>query len=258
MYIDAHCHLNDTAFTQVEATMSEVKAAGVGIVICSGYDMESSYRAKELAEKYEEIYFCAGFQPQEVGKYQEGDIERLRDLVRHEKCIAVGEIGLDYHYPDNPAKEFQREIFEKQIELAHEEGLPIVIHSRDCAEDMQTVLQENIAKLGHGGLLHCYSHSAEQSVAFEKLGMYFSFGGTATFENSRKVVKSVARVSLDRILTETDSPYLTPVPKRGTFPNTPANIPYIAAKLAQLRGITEEELTTAVYQNAKRLFKKIK
>ena len=247
----------DEIFADADAAMSEIKSAGVGLVICSGYDLESSFKARDLAEKYDCIYFSAGFQPQELGKYKDGDLERLRALVRHEKCVAVGEIGLDYHYEDNPPKDFQKATFVSQIKLAFEEGLPIVIHSRDCAEDMLHILRENRNYLGYGGVLHCYSHSAEQSKSFEELGLYFSFGGTATFDTARKVKKSVAAVSLNRILTETDSPYLTPVPKRGQFPNTPANIPYIAEKLAEIKGISTQELTDKVLQNARRLFKKL-
>ena len=135
--------------------------------------------------------------------------------------------------------------------------MPVVIHSRDCAEDMLSVLRENRGFLSHGGLLHCYSHSAEQSRDFEALGLYFSFGGTSTFETARKVKRSAATISLERILTETDSPYLTPVPKRGEFPNTPANIPYIAKNLAELKGVTEQDFVRQVQENAWRLFKKL-
>lgn len=257
MYIDVHAHMTDKAFREVETTMSAIKAAGVGLVICSGYDMPSSYASRDLAEKYDFVYFSAGFQPQELKKYREGDLEKLRALMRHEKCLAVGEIGLDYHYPDNPSEELQKELFTAQIRMAYEEGVPVVIHSRDCAEDMLQILRENRAYLGHGGLLHCYSHSAEMSRDFEELGLYFSFGGTSTYESAKKVQKSASVISFDRILTETDSPYLTPAPKRGQFPNTPANIPYIAKNLAKLRGVTEDELIRRVEENAKRLFTKL-
>jgi TatD DNase family protein len=257
-YIDVHCHLNDPAFDDVAPVIEEMKRAGIVLAVCSGYDMESSYRARELAEQYDFIYFSAGFQPQEVGKYRAGDIEKLRSLARHEKCLAVGEIGLDAHYPDNPSQELQKEIFLAQIETANEEGLPIVIHSRDCAEDTLSILQENRAKLGHGCLLHCYSYSAEMAERFAKEGACFSFGGTATFQKAKKAEKSVTSLPIERILTETDSPYLTPEPKRGEFPNTPANIPYIAARLAAIKGVSEETFCEQVITNAKRLFTKWK
>lgn len=259
MYIDVHCHLNDAAFADTaETVVQRMSAAGIGLAICSGFDLESSYAARELSEKYDFIYFSAGFQPQEIGKYKEGDLERLRALLRHKKCLALGEIGLDYHYPENPAKDFQKELFAQQLALADEEGMPAIIHSRDCAEDMLSLLCENRDLLGHGGLLHCYSHSAEQIAAFAALGLYFSFGGTSTYTNAKKVKKSAAAVPADRILTETDSPYLMPEPFRGTFPNTPANIPCIVKELALLRGVGEAEFCAQVERNARRLFKKLR
>ena len=255
-YIDVHCHLNDPAFeVDLAAEAAKIAAADVA-VICAGYDMESSYRAAEIAEKYPFAWFTCGFQPQEVNGYREGDIERLRALSKNKKCVAIGEIGLDYHYPDNPPKEFQKEILKAQLILADEEGLPVVLHSRDCAEDMLSFLRENAARLGHGGLLHCYSHSAELVKEFSALGLYFSFGGTATYTGSKKVVKSVAAVPLSRLLTETDSPYLAPQCKRGER-NTPANIPLIVQRLAEIRGMGEAELIFSVRQNALRLFPRL-
>lgn len=256
MYIDVHAHMTDKAFSETDRVMSAIKAAGVGMVVCSGYDLETSFASRDLAEKYDFVYFSAGFQPQELAKYRAGDLERLRPLLRHEKCLAVGEIGLDYHYPDNPAKELQKEVFAAQLRLADEEGLPVVIHSRDCAADTLELLRENRKHLGHGGVLHCYSYAADMVKDFEDLGLYFSFGGTSTYEGAKKVQRSAARVSAGRILTETDSPYLTPVPRRGQFPNTPANIPYIAGRLAELRGEEEGDFVRRVEENARRLFLK--
>lgn len=258
MLIDVHAHLTEDCFQDIDHVMAEIAKAGVGAVICSGYDMPSSYAAMRLSEQFESVYFCAGYQPQELGKYVDGDMDKLRQLVRHEKCVAVGEIGLDYHYENNPPKAVQKELFEAQIHLADEEGLPIVIHSRDCANDTLTMLRENSDKLRHGGLLHCYSYSADMVGLFESLGMYFSFGGTSTYKNANKVKKSACAVSDERILTETDSPYLTPVPFRGTFPNTPAYIPYIARNLVALRGEEEAAFVRQVFQNARRLFSKMR
>ena len=257
MYIDVHAHLTDKAFADEAGVMSAIKGAGVGLVICSGYDVDSSLAARSLAEKYDFVYFSAGFQPQELHKYKEGDLDRLRALWRHEKCLAAGEIGLDYHYEDNPPEGLQKELFAAQLRLADEAGLPVVIHSRSCAADTLSLLRENCRYLRHGGVLHCYSYAAEMVADFEALGLYFSFGGTSTYDGAKKVQKSAARVSPARILTETDSPYLTPVPLRGQFPNTPANIPYIAKNLARLRGESEAELVRRVWENAARLFQKL-
>lgn len=258
MYIDVHCHLNDPAFIDPDGTVAALRSAGVGLAICAGFDLESSILARDLAEKYPELYFSVGFQPQEIGKYRDGDIERLRSLSRHPKCLAVGEIGLDFHYPDNPSSDFQKEIFYEQLKMANEEGLPVVLHSRDAAAETLAMLTKNADLLGHGYLLHCYSYAAEMVDSFERLGGYFSFGGTSTFKNAKKVVKSAQAVGLDRLLSETDCPYLTPEPLRGEFPNTPANVPHIVQKLADIRGIPIEELAATIEQNARRLFTKWK
>ena len=138
MYIDVHCHLTGDEFEEVGGVQETLKRAeknGVGLVVCSGFDLPSSKRAKELAENYDNVYFCAGFHPSELKKYREGDLDEIRALCNHEKCVAVGEIGLDYHFDDNPSPELQRELFHRQLELADELGLPVVIHSRDAAQE---------------------------------------------------------------------------------------------------------------------------
>ena len=164
MYIDVHCHLTGGEYEElggVGEVIARAKADGVTRMICSGFDLTSSYIAKELSEKYPEIYFCAGFHPSELHKYQDGDLEKLTDLCSHEKCVAVGEIGLDYHFDDNPPREMQREFFIKQLQIANELGLPVVIHSRDAAQETLELLQANAQLLQCKGLMHCYSHSAQ-------------------------------------------------------------------------------------------------
>ena len=206
---------------------------------------------------YEGVYFTAGFHPSELAKYCDGDFERLRALCKHEKCIAVGEIGLDYHFDDNPPREEQKKAFYAQMVIADELGLPIVVHSRDAAEDTYQLLCENKPLLKKGGLMHCYSYSAEMVDRFAELGFYFSFGGPCTFKNAKKVYASVERVPAHRILSETDCPYLTPVPFRGTFPNEPKNVKYVVERLAELRGEAQETLEQQIEQNAKALFEKL-
>ena len=220
--------------------------------------MQSSYIAKTLAEQYEEIYFSAGFHPSELDKYQDGDLERLRLLCQDEKCIAVGEIGLDYHFDDNPPKQTQRELFIQQMQLADELGLPIVVHSRDAAQETLQLLQEHAALLKKGGLMHCYSYSAEMAAEFMALGFKFSFGGPSTFKNAKKVWECVQRIPATHILSETDCPYLTPVPFRGVFPNEPKNVKYVVENMAQLRNENEEALQTQIWQNAQALFERLK
>ncbi len=261
MYIDVHCHLTGTEYDEyggANGVITRAKADGIGLIICSGYDVTSSESSARIAESSDGVYFCAGFHPGELAKYKDGDLERLRALCAHEKCVAVGEIGLDYHFDDNPPKEVQRELFVAQLRLADEVGLPVVLHSRDAAQETLLLLQEHKELLKLGGLMHCYSYSAEMLTEFEKLGLSFSFGGTSTFKNAKKVQECVQRVPGSRILSETDCPYLTPTPFRGVFPNQPKNVKYVVENMAVLRNENEEVLKNQILQNAKELFFKIK
>ena len=261
MYIDIHCHLTGDEYNQkggVEQVLARAKAAGVSRVVCSGFDLESSRRAKALAEKYDGVYFCAGFHPSELFKYHDGDLEEIERLCGHEKCIAVGEIGLDYHYENNPPKQMQRALFLKQLELADRLKLPVVLHSRDAAEETLTLLEENKALLKVGGLMHCYSSSPEMAERFLRLGLSFSFGGTSTFKNAKKVQESVRRIPATRILSETDCPYLTPEPFRGDFPNEPMHVVRVVNKLAALKEQSEEDMKQQIRKNAQALFFKLR
>lgn len=256
MYIDVHCHLNYEDYPDTDALIAECASQGIERLVTVGFDIPSSLLARELAERHGGVYFAAGFHPTELKKYREGDLDIIAQLCAHPKCVALGEIGLDYHYPDTD-KCLQQHIFLRQLQLAHRLGMPVQIHSRDCAEDMLRILRDNAELLGHGALLHCYSHSPEMAEEFAKLGLYFSFGGTSTYRGSKKPKKSMARLPLERLLTETDSPYLPPRSKYGTFPNTPLSIPEIAANMAEIRGLSTEELCACVAENARRLFPKL-
>ena len=261
MYIDVHCHLTGEEYASVggmKEVLARAKEHGVERLICSGFDLQSSQIAKTLSEQFEEVYFCAGFHPSELYKCQEGDLERLRTLCKHEKCVAVGEIGLDYHYEDNPPKQTQKAWFVSQLHLAYEEGLPVVLHSRDAAQETLLLLQENKRLLAYGGLMHCYSYSAEMMCDFLALGLRFSFGGTSTFKNAKKAQECVQRVPATAILSETDCPYLTPTPYRGVFPNEPKNVKYVVENMAILRNEKEEELQKQILDNAKVLFFKLR
>ncbi len=260
MYIDAHCHLTGEEFETlggVEAIVNRAEEAGVSRMVCSGFDLPSSIKAAELAERFEGVYFCAGFHPSELKKYKEGDLEEIERLCKREKCVAVGEIGLDYHYDDNPPKDTQRELFIKQLELASRMGLPVVLHSRDAAQDTIEILEANAGLLKNGGLMHCYSYSPEMAERFWKLGLCFSFGGTATFKNAKKVQESVRRIPAQLILSETDCPYLTPEPFRGTFPNEPSRVKEIVKKLAELKEQSVKTMQEQIKGNAARLFPKL-
>ena len=261
MYIDIHCHLTGGEYEEiggVDGVIARARENGVGRIVCSGFDLQSSYAAAELANKHEDVYFTAGFHPSELDRYRDGDLEKLRDLCADEKCIAVGEIGLDYHFDDNPAPETQRDLFIRQMVLADETGLPVVLHSRDAAQETLQILQENKGLLKRGGLMHCYSYSPEMVADFSALGLYFSCGGPSTFKNAKKVQECVQRVPQQRILSETDCPYLTPVPFRGTFPNEPKNVKYIVENMAVLLNENEKELKKQILENARRLFFRLK
>lgn len=256
-YIDVHCHLTGGEYGDLSALISSLEEIGVKKVIAAGFDIPSSQGGAELADKYPSVYFTAGFHPTELKKYKEGDLEIIKELLSHPKCVALGEIGLDYHYGDTD-KPLQHRLFAKQLEMAAEAGIPVQIHSRDCAEDMLNFLKERAPLLKSGALLHCYSHSVEMAAEFSKLGICFSFGGTSTYKGSKRARRTIVALDEERLLTETDSPYLPPASKYGTFPNTPASIPEITANMAALRGVSDGEMKVAVWNNAHRLFTKLK
>lgn len=255
-YIDVHCHLDGDCYGSADEMLARAKSAGVEKIIAVGFDLETSGLSLRFAEKYPFVYFTAGFHPTETKRYKEGDLKAIAELAGHKKCVAIGEIGLDYHYPDTD-KPLQQEIFIKQLEIACDMGLPVQIHSRDCAEDMLEIIKAHPQNTRLGTLLHCYSHSTEIAVGLEKLGVYFSFGGTSTYSGSKKVKRTIAALSPDRLLTETDSPYLPPKSKYGQFPNTPESIPEILLNMAGIKGVSEEEMSERVWANAHTLFKKL-
>ncbi|MDE7083075.1 MAG: TatD family hydrolase [Clostridia bacterium] len=255
-YIDVHCHLDGRHFDDLDELFSKLKCCGVEKVITCGVDLPTSFAVREIAERYEGCYFTAGFHPTELKEYKESDLEKITELARHEKCVAIGEIGLDYHYPDTN-KPLQQEVFIKQLQLADGLGLPVEIHSRNSAEDMCEILKTNAGLLKNGLLLHCYSHSVELATELEKAGAYFSFGGTSTYSGSKKARRCIATLGLSRLLTETDSPYMPPASRAGQFPNTPESIPEILRGFAQLQGVDEEVCADKVWANAHTLFKKL-
>ena len=244
-------------FEDLDELFIRQRACGVEKVITCGVDLPTSVAVKEIAERYEGCYFTAGFHPTELRDYKEADLEKIAELARHEKCVAIGEIGLDYHYPDTD-KLLQREAFIAQLKLADKLALPVEIHSRNSAEDMFGILKDNLSLLKNGFLLHCYSHSVEMATELEKAGAYFSFGGTSTYSGSKKARRCISVLGLTRLLTETDSPYMPPSSRAGQFPNTPESIPEIAAKIAEHHGVGAEECADNIWTKAHTLFKKLK
>lgn len=255
-YIDVHCHTDGDCYGDIPELMAKISAAGVEKIISVGFDRATSEQACRLAEKYDFCYFTAGFHPTELKDYTPAALADIAALAAHPKCVAIGEIGLDYHYPDTDRQK-QREAFLAQLNLAFGLGLPVQIHSRDCADDMLGILKQNAPLLKNGALLHCYSHSAEMGAEFAKLGLYFSFGGASTWKGSKKAARTIKALPFDRLLTETDSPYMPPASVYGTFPNTPANIPEILGNMAKLKEVSAEYMAECVWQNAHNLFKKL-
>ncbi len=251
--IDSHCHLNDPAFKDdLGQVISKAISAGVHTMLCIGYDWESSVMALAMADQHPAIYAAVGFHPENIEGVDISELAKIRELAKHPKVIAIGEIGLDYHwYKKDEWSEYQKKWFLAQIELANELNLPISVHSRDANQDIYDFLKEHPVK-AHG-VMHCYSGSAEMIKGFADLGFYFGFGGTTTFKNAKTPKECAAACPLDRILLETDSPYLTPHPYRGQR-NDPSYIPLVLKEIAHLREMDEKELEEATDKNFQNLF----
>ena len=252
MFIDTHCHLNSEQLNnQIDDILIECQRVGVGLIIVPGYTLETSKKALEIAEKYDHVYAVIGYHPTEIKNYGDMEYQWLEEHMNHPKVIGVGEIGLDYHW-DVTTKEEQRYAFIKQIEIAKKYHKPIIIHSRDALLDTLNILKETNASLV-GGIMHSYAGSAEMSEDFIKLNFLISLGGPVTFLNAKTPKEVAAYVSLNNLLTETDSPYLAPHPLRGTT-NVPMNVCLVAKTIAEIKGITIDELNKQVLKNVNRLF----
>ena len=224
---------------------------GVACVINPGDTIESSRAAIELAKSYPHIYAAVGIHPHNVESMLDSHIEELEQMASYEKVVAIGEIGLDYYY-DNSPRDVQKRRFVDQIELASRVGLPIIVHNRDAHADTLDIIVENIDKIP-GGVMHCFSGSVEMMREFLELGFYISLGGPVTFKNAKRPIEVAREVPLDRLLIETDSPYLTPHPFRGRR-NDPGYVPLVAQKIAEIRGIPVEEVAMVTFQNTLNLF----
>ena len=252
MYVDTHCHLDDTRFDVNEEVKNYLRV-GVSKVINVGCNLSSSLKGKQLADKYESIYFGAGFHPSDANDYNQQAEDVIIKLLGDKKCVCVGEIGLDYHWEPYD-KQVQQRVFLRQLELAKEHKLPVSVHCRDATEDMIKTLKENKDKLVYGGVMHCYSGSVETAKELLNLGFCLGFGGTVTFKNARKTVEVAEFCPNDRILTETDCPYLSPEPYRGQT-NSPERIPIITSFIANLKRMDNVEFASVVMENARKLFK---
>jgi len=248
---DTHAHYDDERFDSDRHELLEsMDAQGVELILNPGCDLATSRFAVELAKKYPFVYAAVGVHPHASDEVTPELIDELRELARFEKVRAIGEIGLDYHWEDDPPRQVQKEAFAAQLALAQELKLPVIIHDRDAHADCLDIIK---AFPNVKGVLHCYSGSAEDAKTYVKMGWYLSFTGVITYKNARRALEAIEVIPKDRLMIETDSPYLTPVPNRGKR-NDSTNVHYVARRMAEVLGIEAEEMARITLENGKRFF----
>ncbi|MFE4708895.1 TatD family hydrolase [Peribacillus simplex] len=252
MLFDTHVHVNAEQFNEdLEDVIDRAKEAGVNNMVVVGFDRPTIKRAMELIEAYDFMYAAVGWHPVDAIDMTEEDLQWIEELSNHPKVVAIGEMGLDYHWDKSP-KDVQMEVFRKQIRLAKKVGLPIIIHNREATADIVNILKEEEASMV-GGIMHCFSGSAETALECINMNFYISLGGPVTFKNAKKPKEVAAAVPLDRLLIETDCPYLAPHPYRGKR-NEPSYVKLVAEQIAEIKQLTLEEVSQATTENAKKLF----
>ncbi|HOQ17061.1 MAG TPA: TatD family hydrolase [Defluviitaleaceae bacterium] len=251
MFFESHAHYDDEAFNEDrEDLLSSFPNEGIDYVIQTAADIASSKAGLKLAKEYDFIYCSLGVHPHEVKELNEDNFNVLKKLSKEDKVVAIGEIGLDYYY-DNSPRDLQRYWFEKQIEWAIEENLPIIVHSREASQETFEIIKKY--DFPKKGVIHCYSGSAQMAEEYIKMGFYIGIGGTVTFKNAKKVVEVVEKIPISSILIETDSPYLSPEPYRGRR-NDSRNLKYIAEKIAQIKGLDLDTVARITKENGIKLF----
>ena len=253
MIFESHAHYDDKAFDEDrKELLTSLKEHGINKVINVGASLKSCEITLQLIKEYPFIYGAMGVHPSETAELNEENFPWLREQCACDKVVAVGEIGLDYHWKE-PEAPVQKLWFERQMELAREVGLPVIIHSRDAAKDTLDMMK--MLRAGEiGGVIHCYSYTKEMAREYLNMDYYFGIGGVITFKNSKKLKEAVEYIPLNRILLETDSPYLAPEPNRGKR-NSSLNLPYVAQTIAELKGVTYGEVVETTWRNACRLFR---
>lgn len=253
MLFDTHAHLNAWQFSDdLPEVIDRALQEGVGYMVVVGFDRPTIEKAMELIEEYDFLYASIGWHPVDAIDMTDEDLKWIEELAAHPKVVAIGETGLDYHWDKSPA-DVQKEVFRKQIRLAKRLKLPLVIHNREATGDIIEILkEENAAEVG--GIMHCFSGSAETAAECLKMNFYISLGGPVTFKNARKPKEVAKAIPLDRLLVETDCPYLAPHPYRGKR-NEPAYVKLVAEEIAALKGLSFEEVAGATTENAKRIFR---
>lgn len=252
--LDSHLHLDDEKFENCQKIIDELPQRNLEFVINNSCNMQSMLASVALASANERVFATVGMHPHDAKSFDGVFVEKMTEFAQNPKVVAVGEIGLDYYY-DLSERQIQRDVFAEQLEIADKLQLPVTLHVRDAYGDAVDILQAQNKFLNHGVLWHCYSGSAELARQMAKKGHYFAFGGAITFKNANKQ-EVINQIPLSRVLSETDSPYMAPVPLRGTV-NTPFNIPIIVAKLAEMYNVSVEEMEKHVHENCLRLFPKI-
>ena len=251
LIFDTHAHYDDEAFdADREALLASMPGNGVGLIVDPGCNLDTSRRAVEIAEQYPHVYAAVGWHPENCAPYTRESLGTLRAWAKNPKVVAIGEIGLDYYWEQNPPREFQQEVFRDQLALAQELGLPVIVHDRDAHADCLAIVKE--FPQVHG-VFHCFSGSVEIAQELIKRGWYLGFDGPLTYKNAKKTLEVAKIVPLDRVLLETDSPYMAPVPVRGTR-NDSRNVFHIAAKFAEIRGMSTDEIIALTNENGRRFF----
>lgn len=252
MIFETHAHYDDEAFIEDrEELLLSMRDNGIGAIVNVGASLTSTKNTLELIKQYDFVYGAAGVHPSEVEELNEDNFEWLRKVSQEEKIVAIGEIGLDYHW-EEPEREIQKYWFERQLDLARELKKPVIIHSRDAASDTMDIMTQKHAE-EIGGVIHCYSYSAPMALSYVNMGFYIGIGGVVTFKNGKKMKDVVEAVPLEKILLETDSPYLAPEPYRGKR-NSSLLLPYVVETIANIKQVSKEEIIEITKENAKRLF----
>lgn len=253
MIFDTHAHYDDERFDEDrDSLLTELNQKGISYILNASASLESLDSSIELSERYDFIYAALGIHPHSADKMDEGVLQKIRVLSKNKKVVAIGEIGLDYFY-DNSPRDIQRYWFERQIELAKELSLPIIIHDRDAHEDTINIIKKtNAGQVG--GIFHCFSGSAQMALEMLKHNLYIAIGGPVTFKNARKTVEVVNAIPLDKLVVETDCPYLAPEPYRGKRNNS-GYLVHTIQKIAEIKGIGEAEVAEATLANARKVFK---
>ncbi len=250
MLFDTHTHMLDERYDEDrDSVMKELPQKNVCGIVENASDLETSYLAVEFANKYDFVYATVGLHPHSASEWDGNTKKELTELAKNKRVVAIGEIGLDYYY-DHSERDVQREVFCEQMQLAKELDLPVVIHSREATKDVVSVLEQFPTV---SGVIHCFSGSVETMEIMLNMGYYIAFGGSLTFKNAKKTVEVAKCVPSDKILIETDCPYLTPIPYRGKR-NTPEYVSFVAQKLAEVRNVSVEEIEDMTLRNAKMVF----